>query len=132
MTLGIPVYDGVNLLDVAGPYEMFNWVGQEEGIENRHPSVNGDSGKTMNGIRFEAHGSFCPSPTLDVLWAPGGDPDVLAKYVRSQFGVPRLFAPGGAGCERGVLGLRGRVAPGACRFARRTQRQSPIGRSRIV
>src|ERR1041384_4880300 len=27
--LGIPVYQGVNLLDVAGPLEMFYWAGQE-------------------------------------------------------------------------------------------------------
>lgn len=26
MILGIPVYEGVDLLDVAGPYEMFRWV----------------------------------------------------------------------------------------------------------
>ena len=26
MIIGIPVYQGVNLLDVAGPYEMFSWI----------------------------------------------------------------------------------------------------------
>ena len=26
MKLGMPVYDGINLVDVTGPYEMFNWV----------------------------------------------------------------------------------------------------------
>ena len=28
MKLGIPVYEGVNLLDVAGPLEMFYWAGR--------------------------------------------------------------------------------------------------------
>jgi hypothetical protein len=26
MKLGIPIYEGVNLLDVAGPLEMFYWA----------------------------------------------------------------------------------------------------------
>ncbi len=26
MIIGIPVYDGVDLLDVTGPYEMFKWM----------------------------------------------------------------------------------------------------------
>jgi len=29
LKLGIPVYDGVDLLDVAGPYEMFQWVSRQ-------------------------------------------------------------------------------------------------------
>jgi cyclohexyl-isocyanide hydratase len=27
--LGIPVYQGVDLLDVTGPLEMFNWAGHD-------------------------------------------------------------------------------------------------------
>ncbi|MET3991828.1 putative intracellular protease/amidase [Bradyrhizobium sp. S3.9.2] len=26
MKIGIPVYDGVDMLDVAGPFEMFDWA----------------------------------------------------------------------------------------------------------
>ena len=81
MKLGIPVYDGVNLLDVAGPYEMFNWVDSSKGLETVILSANGGSVKTMNGIRFEAHGSFCSAPALDVLWVPGGDPTVLGEIM---------------------------------------------------
>ena len=29
MKLGIPVYGGVNLLDVVGPLEMFYWAGKQ-------------------------------------------------------------------------------------------------------
>jgi transcriptional regulator GlxA family with amidase domain len=81
MKLGIPVYDGVNLLDVAGPYEMFNWVDSSKGLKTVILSANGGSVKTMNGIRFEAQGSFCSAPTLDVLWVPGGDPTVLGEIM---------------------------------------------------
>jgi cyclohexyl-isocyanide hydratase len=81
MNLGIPVSDGVNLLDAAGPYEMFNWVDKKKGSKAVILSPNGGSVKTMNGVRFEAHGSFCAFPKLDVLWAPGGDPDVLGQIM---------------------------------------------------
>jgi putative intracellular protease/amidase len=32
MRLGIPVYEGVNLLDVAGPLEMFYWAGLDKDL----------------------------------------------------------------------------------------------------
>jgi transcriptional regulator GlxA family with amidase domain len=81
MKLGIPVYDGVNLLDVAGPYEMFNWVDPCKGLKTVIISEGGGPVKTMNGIRFEAHGSFCSAPALDVLWVPGGDPTALGEIM---------------------------------------------------
>jgi cyclohexyl-isocyanide hydratase len=81
MKLGIPVYDGVNLLDVAGPYEMFNWVDPAKGLESVIVSEGGSSVKTMNGIRFEAQASFAATPALDVLWVPGGDPKVLGEIM---------------------------------------------------
>lgn len=81
MKLGIPVYDGVNLLDVAGPYEMFKWVDAGKGLETVILSADGGSVTTMNGIRFEAHASFSATPTLDVLWVPGGDPKVLGEIM---------------------------------------------------
>jgi hypothetical protein len=31
--LGIPLYQGVNLLDVAGPLEMFFWAGQKNPLD---------------------------------------------------------------------------------------------------
>jgi hypothetical protein len=33
MKLGIPVYEGVNSLDVARPLEMFTWVGAPHSLE---------------------------------------------------------------------------------------------------
>lgn len=78
--LGIPVYEQVNLLDVAGPYEMFNWVGQDK-LQTTIVSADGGPVKTMNGLRFEAQASFAATPALDVLWVPGGDPDALGKIM---------------------------------------------------
>lgn len=84
MKLGIPVYEGVNLLDVAGPYEMFNWVNEKDKpkkLETVIVSADGCPVTTMNNVRFDAHASFAATPSLDVLWVPGGDPDVLGEIM---------------------------------------------------
>ena len=36
--IGIVGYEGVDLLDVAAPYEMFNWMAQIEGDEGKKKS----------------------------------------------------------------------------------------------
>ncbi|HEV2507909.1 MAG TPA: DJ-1/PfpI family protein [Mesorhizobium sp.] len=77
MKLGIPVYEGVNLLDVTGPLEMFSWVDKKKGLETRILSADGGPVTSLNGIRFDAQASFAATPKLDVLWVPGGAPDAL-------------------------------------------------------
>src|SRR5262245_41442957 len=81
MILAIPVYDGVNLLDVAGPYEMFKWVDRSKGLDSIIVSADGCDVTRMNGVRFEAHASFAATPAIDVLWVPGGDPKALSRIM---------------------------------------------------
>lgn len=82
MKLGIPVYEGVNLLDVAGPYEMFSWVDKSLGLESIIVSADGHPVTTLNNsVRFDAHASFAATPSLDVLWVPGGAPAALGKIM---------------------------------------------------
>jgi transcriptional regulator GlxA family with amidase domain len=81
MKLGIPVYEGVDLLDVAGPYEMFKWVDREKGLEALILSEDGRPVTSGNGVRFEAHSSFAAIPTLEVLWVPGGTPEALQEMM---------------------------------------------------
>jgi len=81
MKLGIPVYEGVNLLDVAGPYEMFSWVDASKRLEVLIVSEDGRPVTTMNGVRIEAPGSFADAPSLDVLWTPGGAVDALERIM---------------------------------------------------
>ena len=89
MKLGIPVYEGVNLLDVAGPYEMFSWVGADKGLEIVIVSEDGCPVTTLNRVRFDAQASFEETPALDVLWVPGGDPKALGR-IMSDPGSPYL------------------------------------------
>ena len=81
MKLGIPVYEGVNLLDVAGPLEMFSWVDKKKGLETVLLSVDGKPVTSLNGVRFDAQASFEATPKLDILWVPGGDPDALGRIM---------------------------------------------------
>lgn len=81
MIIGIPVYQGVDLLDVTGPHEVFGWMG--DGVEIRLlaettevPIVSRDK------FSFNVTHSFTEQQQLDVIWVPGGDPDALAVMMR--------------------------------------------------
>jgi len=82
MKLGIPVYDGVNLLDVTGPLEMFYWAGRDHDLQSILVSEDGRHVTSLNGVRFEPHCSFAQERLLDVLWVPGGAPEALAKIMK--------------------------------------------------
>jgi transcriptional regulator GlxA family with amidase domain len=76
MIVGIPVYQQVDLLDVAGPYEMFNWVPDKQ-VQAVIISEDGKAVTSVNGVTFEAHYCFESAPKLDVLWVPGGPVEVM-------------------------------------------------------
>jgi putative intracellular protease/amidase len=83
MKLGIPIYDGVNLLDVSGPLEMFYWAGRSNDLETLLVSADGKGVTSLNNVRFEPHASFAQTPALDILWVPGGNPDALATMMKN-------------------------------------------------
>jgi transcriptional regulator GlxA family with amidase domain len=82
MKLGVPIYQGVDLLDVAGPIEMFSWASHDDDLQTVLVSEDGGAVTSRNGVRFEPHASFKQTPALDILWVPGGDPDALAAMMR--------------------------------------------------
>ena len=80
LTIGIPVYDKVDLLDVTAPYEIFNWMNPREGqklVEVRLIAETAGEITTRDGFTFKAPFGFADIPALDVLWVPGGDPAAL-------------------------------------------------------
>ncbi|CAN5480321.1 DJ-1/PfpI family protein [soil metagenome] len=81
MIIGIPVYQGVDLLDVAGPHEVFGWMGDDVEIRliaasTATPIV------TRDKFSFNATHTFADTPKLTALWVPGGAPDALAQMMR--------------------------------------------------
>src|SRR5262245_62594668 len=78
MIIGMPVYDQVDMLDVTGPFEMFDWAGFEIDLLAEKP------GKTRfrsKGFAFEVTRSFADARTYDAIWVPGGDPGALAAII---------------------------------------------------
>jgi transcriptional regulator GlxA family with amidase domain len=85
MIIGIPVYEGVDLLDVMGPYEMFKWI-DAPGLQIDVLLVAETlrSVTTRDGVTFRPHKSFRQIDQLDVIWVPGGDPAALKRLMTGK------------------------------------------------
>jgi cyclohexyl-isocyanide hydratase len=89
MIIGIPVYQGVDLLDVMGPHEMFRWAKSPEvDIEVLLIGETLRRVTTRDGVTFLPHKSFRQiersDMQLDVIWVPGGDPTALKRIMTDE------------------------------------------------
>lgn len=89
MIIGIPVYEGVDLLDVMGPYEMFKWA--KPSNFDIEVLLIGETLRwvtTRDGVTFMPHTSFRQieraDTQLDVIWVPGGDPTALRRLMTGK------------------------------------------------
>ncbi|GLH80012.1 transcriptional regulator [Bradyrhizobium sp. SSBR45G] len=78
MNIAIPVYDGVDMLDVAGPFEMFDWAGFEVDLVAAEPGLKKFRGR---GFPFQVTKTFAEAVQYDAVWVPGGDPNALAGII---------------------------------------------------
>jgi transcriptional regulator GlxA family with amidase domain len=76
--IGIPVYDDVDMLDVTGPFEMFDWAGFEIDLLAEQKGMKKFRNK---GFCFEVTKSFADARAYDAIWVPGGDPKALAAII---------------------------------------------------
>ena len=101
--IAIPIYEGVDLMDVAAPYEIFNWMGtywKARAVTVELVAAAARVIKTRDGMKLT------PDKTFDhyrkqklqahLLWVPGGDPEHLRemmsdpaylKFLREQSGA---------------------------------------------
>ncbi|MDN7672605.1 DJ-1/PfpI family protein [Burkholderia oklahomensis] len=88
--IGIVVYDGVDLLDVAVPHELFGWMAQiEPDVTHDAPhrevhliSFDGPSVATRDHLTLGGDlPSFRDVGQVDLLWVPGGDPAALQRLM---------------------------------------------------
>jgi cyclohexyl-isocyanide hydratase len=94
ITIAIPVYEGVNLLDVSGPYEMFSWVngeGSPAAVTVNPCVVSLEGAAVPAGLRTRPsrvgivpQGAFSDLPEPEILWVPGGDPNALEEIMARQ------------------------------------------------
>jgi cyclohexyl-isocyanide hydratase len=89
ITIGIPVYDQVDLLDVTAPYEIFQWMNEYGAqvdvqlIAETAGEITTRRGSANLGLTFKATQSFVSAGQLDVLWVPGGDPGALQDLMQA-------------------------------------------------
>lgn len=81
LTIGIPIYAGMDPLDVAGPYEVFSNMAEE--VKDRCAVTVLVLGETLDPVPTRFGMAMVPQATfdsvahLDVLWVPGGSVDAL-------------------------------------------------------
>ncbi|HKC64934.1 MAG TPA: DJ-1/PfpI family protein [Pyrinomonadaceae bacterium] len=89
--IAIPIYEGVDLMDVAAPCEMFNWMGvywKERAVTVELVEAEGRVVKTRDGAKLTPDKSFSDYQKhhlqAQLLWVPGGDPTHLQKTMRNS------------------------------------------------
>ena len=98
--VGIYLFDDVELLDFAGPYEAFTAVGASGDTEAFRVcaiSENGEDVRTVNGLRVGVDHSFFDHPELHILVLPGGEG---TKAALKREGVLPWIRGVAAGAER--------------------------------
>jgi len=76
--VGIVLFDGVQIIDFAGPYEVFGTAGF--GVVTVSPD--GKRVTTAMGLKVTPDASFATAPPFDVLLIPGGDVEDAQKDPR--------------------------------------------------
>jgi transcriptional regulator GlxA family with amidase domain len=108
ITVGIFVFDDVELLDFAGPYEVFTTAAHlhEEGHPFAAPmfevstiSATGGPVRSRAGLRCSADHDFSIHPTIDVLLVPGGrgtrelaEPEAVTRWIAAVAALSRITA----------------------------------------
>jgi transcriptional regulator GlxA family with amidase domain len=116
--VGIYLFDDVEVLDFAGPYEVFSAAQLEDGtkpFEVITLSQNGGLISAANGLRVETEKTIQAAPQLDLLIIPGGKgatenelhkQDVIS-YIKQQHKKTEILASVCTGAfllaEAGVL-----------------------------
>jgi len=104
MIVGIPVYNDVDLLDVAAPFEILKWMDPNIDIRLIAPKP-GRITARKGGFTFEATHGFDDVPAVDVLWVPGGDPAALKRIMSGPDGAYLEFMKDRAGNAKWVCSV---------------------------
>jgi transcriptional regulator GlxA family with amidase domain len=108
LTIGIPIYPGVDPLDVAGPYEIFSNLATEVVDQcavtvvvlgqtmDAVPTRTFVEGATPPPMALMPQATFAEYPHLDVLWVPGGSLDALNVMMKGgpYLEALKAWAPG--------------------------------------
>ena len=99
--IGVLIFDGIKMLDFAGPSEVFAEANQHNGNYDLHyVSAEGKDVKTSIGISVSASIKLAEAPHFDILIVPGSElgpsafttPEVLAAAVTLAANADRVAA----------------------------------------
>lgn len=108
LSVGILIFEGVEVLDFAGPYEVFSRTRLESGTESRRTedtapfrvfTVAEGAGPVVatGGLRVLPDHSFASAPGIDLLVVPGGfgtrrllDDGAFLSWLRKRAATARL------------------------------------------
>src|SRR2546423_14533035 len=84
-TIGIPIYDQVDLMDIAAPCEMFFWMDQtwqtktakQKSAQVLLVAATTQAVTTAAGVAISPNATFDSCPALEILGVPGGYPAAL-------------------------------------------------------
>lgn len=88
--IAIPIYDGVDLMDIAAPREIFSWLNHDpefdKTVEIFYVGETMTSFTTNNGVTINVEAMFSDDHVLkpDLIWVPGGRPKVLSKILNDK------------------------------------------------
>ena len=94
VTVGIVLFDGVQVIDFAAPYEVFGTAGF--GVAT--VSASGGPVTTAMGLKVTPDHSFADAPAFDLLVVPGGDvqdamrDEALLAYIRRHPDTGKLMS----------------------------------------
>src|ERR1700712_1128076 len=107
----MPVYAGVDMLDVCGPYEMFRWAGFRIDLVAEIPgavplNVNSDPDHPINApLSLNVPDGLGAAQPYDALWVPGGSPGSLSRILADANGPYLSFLKAQAGQSRYVCSV---------------------------
>ncbi|SDS31043.1 DJ-1/PfpI family protein [Formosa sp. Hel1_31_208] len=90
----IPVYDGVDLMDIAAPREIFGWLESDTSFNRcvRVLYIGDDQKKTFvtnNGVEIAMDAGFQDKDVQhpNLIWVPGGRPEALAIILNDEYSL---------------------------------------------
>ncbi len=115
-TVGIFIFDEVEVLDFAGPFEVFNIAGKRDDLEPFEVFTISEKKAPVYArgkLEVTAHFSFANHPKIDILLIPGGygtrpllENEAVLKWIQTQAGeVEYLLSVCTGALLLGKLGL---------------------------
>ena len=108
ITVGILVFDDVELLDFAGPYEVFTTAAHLHGVDRPSSAplfdvitiaMTGGNVRSRAGLRFTVDHDFSSHPGIDLLLVPGGrgtrelaEPEAVTRWIAAVAARARITA----------------------------------------